>query len=122
MTESAGEIVIGSAGAPVPETAGGRVTWPGIERAGEAVVRPVGGTAPGQPSASATGPAGEHSGGPVPGSGGGHASVARLVIDQRVVVTKPLLRALAPVARPLFRANHTLMMRRGQRGLRAYLG
>ncbi|HEX6360307.1 SRPBCC family protein [Actinophytocola sp.] len=46
---------------------------------------------------------------------------ALLAISQRVVVTKPLLRALAPVARPLFRANHDLMMRRGQRGFRAYL-
>lgn len=46
---------------------------------------------------------------------------ALLAITQRVVVTKPLLRALAPVARPVFRANHALMMRRGQRGLRAYL-
>lgn len=46
---------------------------------------------------------------------------ALLAISQRVVVTKPLLRALAPVARPLFRANHALMMRRGQRGFRAYL-
>ena len=46
---------------------------------------------------------------------------ALLVISQRVVVTKPLLRVLAPVARPLFRANHALMMRRGQRGFRAYL-
>jgi hypothetical protein len=46
---------------------------------------------------------------------------AVLVISQRVVVTRPLLRALAPVARPLFRANHALMMWRGQRGFRAYL-
>jgi hypothetical protein len=46
---------------------------------------------------------------------------ALLAISQRVVVTKPLLRALAPVGRPLFRANHALMMRRGQRGFRAYL-
>ena len=46
---------------------------------------------------------------------------AVLAISQRVVVTRPLLRALAPVARPLFRANHALMMRRGQRGFRAYL-
>ncbi|MFL6123966.1 SRPBCC family protein [Actinophytocola sp.] len=44
-----------------------------------------------------------------------------LAISQRVVVTKPLLRFLAPVARPLFRVNHALMMRRGQRGFRAYL-
>jgi hypothetical protein len=48
-------------------------------------------------------------------------SGALLDISQRVIVTKPLLRAFAPVARPLFRANHALMMRRGQRGFRAYL-
>lgn len=46
---------------------------------------------------------------------------AVLAISQRVVVTKPLLRALSPVARPLFRLNHALMMRRGRRGFRAYL-
>ena len=46
---------------------------------------------------------------------------AVLAISQQVVVTKPLLRALAPIARPLFRVNHALMMRRGQRGFRAYL-
>ncbi len=46
---------------------------------------------------------------------------ALLAISQRVVVTKPLLQALAPVARPLFRANHAVMMYRGQRGFRAYL-
>ena len=51
-----------------------------------------------------------------------HRTVGALLdISQRVVVTKPLLRALSPVARPLFRANHALMMRRGQRGFRAYL-
>lgn len=49
------------------------------------------------------------------------AAGALLAISQRVVVNKPLLRAFAPVARPLFRANHTVMMRRGQRGIRAYL-
>lgn len=46
---------------------------------------------------------------------------ALLAISQRVVVNKPLLRAFAPVARPLFRANHAMMMRRGQRGFRQYL-
>jgi hypothetical protein len=46
---------------------------------------------------------------------------ALLAISQRVVVTKPLLRRFAPVARPLFRANHAVMMYRGQRGFRAYL-
>jgi hypothetical protein len=51
----------------------------------------------------------------------GDASGSRLEIDQRVEATKPLLRTFAPVARPLFVANHALMMRRGERGLRAYL-
>ncbi|MFL6145283.1 MAG: SRPBCC family protein [Labedaea sp.] len=46
---------------------------------------------------------------------------ARLLISQQVVVNKGLLRVFAPVARPLFRANHAAMMRRGQRGLRRYL-
>ncbi|MGH3875663.1 MAG: SRPBCC family protein [Actinophytocola sp.] len=50
-----------------------------------------------------------------------HTTGARLAIDQRVVVNKPLLRTLAPVARPIFRANHAAMMWRGQRGLRGYL-
>jgi hypothetical protein len=48
-------------------------------------------------------------------------SRARLEISQHVVVNKRLLRRLAPIARPLFRANHAAMMRRGHRGLRAYL-
>lgn len=50
-----------------------------------------------------------------------HADGSRLAIDQRVVVTKRALRAFAPVARPLFHANHAVMMWRGQRGLRGYL-
>jgi hypothetical protein len=45
----------------------------------------------------------------------------RLEIVQDVVVNKALLRALAPVARPVFRANHAAMMWRGQRGLRGFL-
>jgi hypothetical protein len=45
----------------------------------------------------------------------------RLEISQHVVVNKSLLRRLAPVARPLFQANHAAMMWRGQRGLRRYL-
>ncbi|HEX2053125.1 MAG TPA: SRPBCC family protein [Actinomycetota bacterium] len=45
----------------------------------------------------------------------------RLVYDQEVEVAKKLLRKLAPVARPLFIANHALMMRRGESGLRKYL-
>jgi hypothetical protein len=43
------------------------------------------------------------------------------VFDEEVVATKALLRRLAPVARPAFKANHLLMMRHGQAGLRTYL-
>jgi Polyketide cyclase / dehydrase and lipid transport len=45
----------------------------------------------------------------------------RLVYDQEVDTHKKLLDALAPVARPAFRVNHTLMMRHGQAGLRTYM-
>ncbi|MFD7710271.1 SRPBCC family protein [Streptomyces sp. NPDC059786] len=41
--------------------------------------------------------------------------------DQEVEVTKVLLRRLAVPGRPLFRANHALMMRAGRRGLGARL-
>ncbi|MDQ0747172.1 hypothetical protein QF034_001403 [Streptomyces africanus] len=41
--------------------------------------------------------------------------------DQVVSVTKPLLRRLAVPGRPVFRANHTLMMRSGRRGLVRHL-
>jgi len=51
------------------------------------------------------------------GDGGG----ARLVYEQEVIVRKPLLRRLALLGRPFMLANHELMMRNGQRGLRAYL-
>jgi hypothetical protein len=44
-----------------------------------------------------------------------------LEITQEVQARKELLRRLDVVARPLFRANHALMMRRGHRGLNAYL-
>jgi len=40
-----------------------------------------------------------------------------LDFTQEVVVTKPLMRALALPCRPLFRGNHALMMRAGERGL-----
>lgn len=43
------------------------------------------------------------------------------VFDEEVVATKSLLRRLAPVARPVFRANHELMMRHGRAGLQTYL-
>lgn len=41
--------------------------------------------------------------------------------EEHVVVTKPVLRRVELVARPAFRANHSRMMRDGERGLRAYL-
>jgi hypothetical protein len=45
----------------------------------------------------------------------------RLIYDQEVEVTKRLLQVLAPIARPFFILNHRVMMRRGERGLRAHL-
>jgi uncharacterized protein YndB with AHSA1/START domain len=49
----------------------------------------------------------------------GTGSLARY--EQEVDVRKPLLRRLAVPGRPLFRANHRLMMRAGRRGLAAHL-
>jgi uncharacterized protein YndB with AHSA1/START domain len=46
---------------------------------------------------------------------------ARAVFEQEVEARKPLLRLLALPARPLFAANHALMMRAGRRGLRRRL-
>src|SRR5262245_13989338 len=43
------------------------------------------------------------------------------VFEEKVVATKALLRRLELVARPAFKANHTKMMRDGERGLRTYL-
>ena len=43
------------------------------------------------------------------------------VFEQQVDVRKPLMRLLALPGRPLFLLNHALMMRGGQRGLRARL-
>ncbi len=45
----------------------------------------------------------------------------RLVYDQEVNTHKALLNALAPIARPAFRMNHSLMMRHGQAGLRTFM-
>ncbi|MFF3318394.1 SRPBCC family protein [Streptomyces sp. NPDC003035] len=42
--------------------------------------------------------------------------------EQEVEVTSPLMRRLAIPGRPVFRANHALMMRAGRRGLAARLG
>ncbi|MFJ5998407.1 SRPBCC family protein [Streptomyces sp. NPDC092370] len=49
----------------------------------------------------------------------GTGSLARY--DQVVSVRKALLRRFAVPGRPLFRANHALMMRSGRRGLRRHL-
>jgi uncharacterized protein YndB with AHSA1/START domain len=49
----------------------------------------------------------------------GTGSLARY--DQVVSVTKPLLRRFAVPGRPVFRANHALMMRSGRRGLLRHL-
>lgn len=46
---------------------------------------------------------------------------ANAVFEEDVVARKPLLRRLALVARPGFVANHAVMMRAGQLGLRAYV-
>lgn len=45
-----------------------------------------------------------------------------LRFDEEVVTTRPLMNALSPIARPLFRFNHSLMMRHGERGLSSHLG
>ncbi|MFE1171783.1 SRPBCC family protein [Streptomyces sp. NPDC058773] len=51
-----------------------------------------------------------------PGAGG-----TRVVYEQEVEVCKPVLRRFALLGRPLFLANHALMMRAGRRGLAAWL-
>jgi len=43
------------------------------------------------------------------------------VFEEEVTTAKRLLNVLAPVARPVFRFNHTLMMRHGQAGLQDLL-
>ena len=52
---------------------------------------------------------------------GAAARTTRLLFEQEVVVRKALMRALAVPCRPLFRANHALMMRGGRLGLLARL-
>ena len=49
------------------------------------------------------------------------AGGCRLVYNQEVETNKRLLNVTAPIARPAFRANHALMMRHGQAGLRTYM-
>ena len=46
---------------------------------------------------------------------------SRATYEQEVVVRRGLMRVLAVPGRPLFRANHALMMRAGRRGLAARL-
>ena len=45
----------------------------------------------------------------------------RAVFEEDVVARKSLLRRLAVIARPLFRANHAVMMRHGREQLGVYL-
>lgn len=48
---------------------------------------------------------------------GSRPSGSHLVFEEEVTVTKRSLRWLAPLARPVFRANHAAMMRHGRAGL-----
>ncbi|MFJ2896868.1 SRPBCC family protein [Streptomyces sp. NPDC087218] len=50
-----------------------------------------------------------------------HGAGSRAVYEQEVEVRKRLMRLLAVPGRPVFRANHALMMRAGRRGLKARL-
>ncbi|MGP3980276.1 SRPBCC family protein [Streptomyces sp. KR80] len=52
---------------------------------------------------------------------GAHNGGARALFEQEVEVRRSLMRALALPGRPLFVANHALMMRAGHRGLRRRL-
>ena len=49
------------------------------------------------------------------------ADGSEAVFDEEVVANKALLRRLALVGRPVFKVNHTLMMRHGYRGLADHL-
>jgi hypothetical protein len=51
--------------------------------------------------------------------GGAIRSVAQF--DEDIEAASPVLRRLGPLARPAFIANHALMMRDGERGLRRHL-
>nr|WP_296072913.1 SRPBCC family protein [uncultured Actinoplanes sp.] len=46
---------------------------------------------------------------------------ARATFEEEVIARNRLLRVLAPVARPVFRWNHAVLMNRGERGLRVFL-
>jgi hypothetical protein len=45
----------------------------------------------------------------------------RAIFDEEVETGKASLNRLALIARPAFRANHSLMMRRGEAGLRVFI-
>ncbi|MFN2489569.1 MAG: SRPBCC family protein [Actinomycetota bacterium] len=49
-----------------------------------------------------------------------NGSGSRLLFEEKVATHKKLLNRLAPIARGAFKLNHTLMMRHGEAGLRAY--
>ncbi|MFI8460496.1 SRPBCC family protein [Kitasatospora sp. NPDC085464] len=55
------------------------------------------------------------------GSGGVGGAGSRVLCEQDTRPRKALLRRLALPLHPVFRANHAVMMRRGRRGLAAYL-
>ena len=44
-----------------------------------------------------------------------------ITFDEDVITTKAILNRLAPIVRPAYAANHTLMMAHGQAGLRTFL-
>ncbi|MER5636187.1 SRPBCC family protein [Kitasatospora sp. NPDC002227] len=50
-----------------------------------------------------------------------HGPGTRVLLEEEVRAGRPLLRRLAPLARPLFLANHALAARSGERGLRRHL-
>jgi len=43
------------------------------------------------------------------------------IFEEDVIARSRLLRVLAPIARPVFRWNHAVLMNRGERGLRSFL-
>ncbi|MET9322182.1 SRPBCC family protein [Streptomyces sp. NPDC003038] len=53
--------------------------------------------------------------------GGPDGRRTRVLYEQEVEVRRPLMRWLALPGRPVFRLNHSLLMRAGRRGLAAHL-
>ncbi len=50
-----------------------------------------------------------------------HGDYTNIAFDWNITVSKPLIRRLTPVLRPLFEANHRWAMEQGESGLRAEL-